>query len=194
MKNSTKKRALVLSLVVALAAVIGTGSLAYFTDTDNAENEFTVGDIDIEVIEENWDAASSHENLYPGQVIEKDPVVKNNGENPCYVRLQITGWDSLKNAGLSQSVIGYSTGGTTGAFGSNWVLHTDGYLYYTAPLAKDASSSAVFDSIIIPTDVINDGSGTEYKIDVVAQAVQSQGFTGTADAAGLAAWFTTCGM
>ena len=47
-----KKKILVLCLVVALAvtAVVG-GNLAYFTDTDDAENTFTVGNVDIELLE-----------------------------------------------------------------------------------------------------------------------------------------------
>ena len=47
-----KKKILVLCLVVALAvtAVVG-GTLAYFTDTDDAENTFTVGNVKIELLE-----------------------------------------------------------------------------------------------------------------------------------------------
>ena len=48
-----KKKILVLCLVVALAvtAVIG-GTLAYFTDTDNATNTFTAGGVKIDLIEQ----------------------------------------------------------------------------------------------------------------------------------------------
>ena len=47
-----KKKILALCLVVALAvtAVVG-GTLAYFTDTDDAKNTFTVGNVDIELLE-----------------------------------------------------------------------------------------------------------------------------------------------
>lgn len=47
-----KKKILVLCLVVALAvtAVVG-GTLAYFTDTDDAKNTFTVGNVNIELLE-----------------------------------------------------------------------------------------------------------------------------------------------
>ena len=94
-----KKKIMSLGLVVALAAVtvIG-GSLAYFTAEDNAENDFTVGNVNIEIIEEKWDAADlagAHENLYPGQVVEKDPVVKNNGANAAYVRVKLTNYLSV---------------------------------------------------------------------------------------------------
>ena len=47
-----KKKILALCLVVALAvtAVVG-GTLAYFTDTDDAKNTFTVGNVNIELLE-----------------------------------------------------------------------------------------------------------------------------------------------
>lgn len=48
-----KKKIMALCLVVALAAVavIG-GTMAYFTDNDSADNTFTVGGVDIALIEQ----------------------------------------------------------------------------------------------------------------------------------------------
>ena len=50
-----KKRIIAISLIVAMLAVaiIG-GSLAYFTDTDAATNTFTVGNVDIDLIESQY--------------------------------------------------------------------------------------------------------------------------------------------
>ncbi len=71
-----KKKILALCLVLTLAAtaVIGT-TLAYFTDTtDEVENVFTVGKIDITLTEPAWDPAADH-TLMPGTSYEKDPTV-----------------------------------------------------------------------------------------------------------------------
>mgnify|MGYP004643770801 CR=1 FL=1 len=48
-----KKKLTAIALVVALlaVAVIG-GTLAYFTDTDSAKNTFTVGNVKIDLIEQ----------------------------------------------------------------------------------------------------------------------------------------------
>ena len=47
-----KKKLLVLSLCVALAAIaIAGASLAYFTDTKSATNTFTVGNVKIDLLE-----------------------------------------------------------------------------------------------------------------------------------------------
>ena len=48
-----KKKIVALCLCVALAVVaIGGATLAYFTDTDNETNTFTVGNVKIDLIEQ----------------------------------------------------------------------------------------------------------------------------------------------
>lgn len=69
-----KKKIIALCLIVALAAtaVIG-GTLAYFTDTTEAMvNEFTVGNVKIDLTEPNWKGDAT---LMPGVVYDKDPTI-----------------------------------------------------------------------------------------------------------------------
>ena len=47
-----KKRIVTIALVVALVAIAAVGTLAYFTDTDEATNTFAVGNVKIELIEQ----------------------------------------------------------------------------------------------------------------------------------------------
>ena len=55
-----KKKLIAISLVVAMLAVaIVGGSLAYFTDTDEATNTFTAGGVKIALIEQQRNADSS---------------------------------------------------------------------------------------------------------------------------------------
>lgn len=61
----SKKKIVTACLVVALLAVFAIGgSLAYFTDTDNADNVFTMGNVDI-TLNENFDADNAQ--LLPGK-------------------------------------------------------------------------------------------------------------------------------
>ena len=46
-----KKKVLTVALVVALIAIVVSSSLAYFTDTDQVTNTFTVGSVKIEIYE-----------------------------------------------------------------------------------------------------------------------------------------------
>lgn len=88
MKKGLKKKIIALALVAALgaSAAIG-GTLAYFTDTDAKTNEFVVGNVNINLIEDfDEDAAKD---LLPGRDIEKLVAVQNTGVNDAYVRVHI---------------------------------------------------------------------------------------------------------
>lgn len=82
-----KKKILALCLCVALAATAIVGaSLAYFTDTDEATNAFTVGNVKI-ALREVFDPDTAV--LVPGKDINKDVFVKNTGAQDAYVRVHI---------------------------------------------------------------------------------------------------------
>lgn len=101
-----KKKILVLCLVVALAvtAVVG-GTLAYFTDTDDATNTFTAGGVDIALIEQQVnEAGTALEDFEQNQVLmpivgsaqgEKDAFGQPVAEN--YIDKMVT----VKNTGTS---------------------------------------------------------------------------------------------
>lgn len=193
-----KKKILAITLCVAMLAImLVSGTLAYFTDTNAKTNTFTVGNVDIDLTEPKWDETGSKdaEDVYPGEPLAKDPTVTNNGANPCFVRISVTGWDALINAGLSQNNITYRTDYVDAKLGENWKLHTDGYFYYTEVLAVGATTDALFDQIVIPTDVVNDATDAEYNLEVKAYAVQAQGAKAkwsdveAMEVADIAAWF-----
>lgn len=103
----SKKKLVSLCLVVALVltAAIG-GTMAYFTDvSDDVENTFAIGDIDIEltetagvkdgntVVQDIKEGVNgySYSNLMPSYEIVKTPVVTNESDNnDAYVRVFIT--------------------------------------------------------------------------------------------------------
>lgn len=96
-----KKKILALCLVVALAAtaIVG-GTLAYFTDTADATNTFTVGNVKIDLIEqqkteEGLKPFAQNKVLVPGtskdgNAVSKIVTVKNTGANDAWV------WVDLK--------------------------------------------------------------------------------------------------
>ena len=98
-----KKKALTLCLAVALAAtaVVG-GTMAYFTDTDSKKNTFTVGNVDIQLVEKgadkegnevNWDSEDAVKELMPGwtntTAIKKSVTVENTGDNDAYCWIEV---------------------------------------------------------------------------------------------------------
>lgn len=192
-----KKKITAIALVVCLVAVaVVGGSLAYFTDKDNATNTFTVGNVDITLTEPNWEGSGSQDapEVYPGEPLAKDPTVTNDGANPCFVRIKVEGLDCLGNAG---NII-YRTDYVDNKLGENWVKHSDGYFYYSKVLAVGAATDALFDQIVIPTGLTNGDAEDEFNVVVTAEAVQAQGAKAswsavqTMTVAEIAAWFTTC--
>ena len=87
-----KKSMLLGTALLAVAAFITGQTIAYFTDTDDVTNTFTVGDLDIQEKESDWDNETDGKNLYPGSTKYKNPTVKNvtvNGseDQPGYFRM-----------------------------------------------------------------------------------------------------------
>lgn len=193
----TKKKivSLCLAAVLVVMAVAG-ATVAYFTDTDSKDNTFTVGNVDITLAEPNWESSGSVDapDVYPGEPLAKDPTVTNSGKNPCFVRISVANLDQFGQKGM----ITYRTDYVTGKLGTDWVLHTDGYFYYTKVLAVGETTDALFDQIVMPTGLT--GGEAAEDIVVTAQAVQAQGAkpsfaaVETMTVEEIAAWFTTCGM
>lgn len=202
-----KKKIMALCLVLALSAtaLIG-GTLAYFTDTAEAENVFTVGNVDIELTEPNWNAEEAV-TVYPGESLDKDPTVENIGNNPCFVRVSVSNLDQFAEKGD----IVYLTNLGENALGEGWVDGEDGYFYWTRPLVVKGTendegntglkskTTALFDQIKMPVGLT--GGEEAESIVVTAQAVQAQGakapnwdaVTGMT-VEEIQAWFATCGF
>ena len=95
-----KKKLTAIFLCVALVAIAIVGaSLAYFTDTQAAKNTFTVGNVKIDLIEQQkgesgLEAFESNKILVPGtsakNAVSKIVTVKNTGKNDAWV------WVDLK--------------------------------------------------------------------------------------------------
>jgi len=194
-----KKKIIAICLCVAMLAIaMVSGTLAYFTDIDEKENVFTVGNVSIVLNEPNWDKTGAAEALdvYPGEALAKDPTVTNDGKNPCFVRISVSNLDQFVGQFGADAMIDYRTNYVTGDLGENWVLHTDGYFYYTKVLMPGETTDALFDQIVIPTELTNNAA-TE-KIVVTAYAAQAQGakpsFSDvlTMKEEEIAAWMNTC--
>lgn len=95
-----KKKILALCLVVVLAAtaIIG-GTMAYFSDTDTATNKFTVGNVEINLVEkgakdgEEVDWEEADKNLMPGSKtknnVKKSVTVENVGPSDAYMWIEV---------------------------------------------------------------------------------------------------------
>jgi len=202
----TKKRFAAILLCVTLVALAAIGAtFAYLTDTKTVDNTFTMGNVAIKLDETNvndptGDRVTSNEyNVYPGAVVTKDPIVHNTGKNAAYIRatVNVSNWmnlcaayypdfketfpnDGYKAAlnllvgelGEGWSVVGVEAGDTftIGQFDAKFILKYDG------KLASGADTTAMFQTVTIPTGIDNVNTDSFKEVKVVAQAMQADGF------------------
>lgn len=142
-------------------------------------------------------------NVYPGLVVTKDPTVHNTGKNGAYVRAVVTIENGMNWLGLYNENVWTAPGEAAfnaminNTLGEGWELVDISYdmsgpnhptsdfvatLKYTKVLNAKEDTTAMFSQIAFPTkltgnDVTSriDQNG-EFGINVVAQAIQADGF------------------
>lgn len=189
-----KKKIVTLCLVAALAVTAIGGTLAYFTDTEEATNTFTVGNVDIELKEDNWDEPDT---VIPGETYAKDPVVNNIGANAAWVRVDVTISDAAafmaaaENHNITDLATIFSghdeTAWTLAGTTADTKADTLTYSYYFNTLVPvDGTTGALFTEVEIPAEFTNEemaALGDDFTIEVVAHAIQeSEDYTTVADA------------
>ena len=68
------------------------GISAYFTSTEDATNRWTVGNVTIDLTEEEYDKTppEEREDITPNKTFVKDPVVHNTGTNDAFVFIKFS--------------------------------------------------------------------------------------------------------
>ena len=202
----TKKRFVAILLCVTLVALAAIGAtFAYLTDNKTVNNTFTMGNVAIKLDETNVNdptgdrVTSNAYNVYPGAVVTKDPIVHNTGKNAAYIRatVNVSNWMNLCAAyypesgfeftkpgyekslellvgtlGEGWSVVGVEAGDTftIGQFDAKFILKYDG------ELAAGDDTTAMFQTVTIPTGIDNASTDSFSGVKVVAQAIQADGF------------------
>lgn len=201
MKKAKKVVALVLCAVLLVVGSVA-GTMAYLTDKEEVLNTFTVGNVDIKldeyVVNEYGtikDGSRTEDGntykLMPGHEYTKDPrVTVLKGSEPSYVRILVSitditdvkavfgedflpqnfveGWDST--TWLTTGVVSVKDNAATYEFR---------YASEVDARETDVVLDALFDKIVIPGEGV-DGADLdkikEMQINVVAQAIQADGF------------------
>ena len=185
MSNMSKKKIIAMMALIIVIAILGTGTLAYFTTRAVVHNVITSGEIKIELVEtqdlDNNPATpetdypeKTVEGLMPGQDHSKIVRVKNVSSNPAWVRIKMTVLveDSAgKDLGPEALDINYHTG-----TGEDWLVK-DGVYYYKAKLESGESTTPLFDTVSFREDMNNDYQNAEIRIIVEAEAIQYQNNT-----------------
>lgn len=171
------KKSLVMMLVtICLIGVVGVGAtMAYLSDTaDQLTNTFTLGKVDIELKEPNWEEPDV---VVPGQEIAKDPTVTVAANSvDSYVFMSVSGIDAMEDAGFE--INGFSAAWKNVDADSE---DADGIYVYVDAEGKPAVVAKSDAATVLPSlftsvtyDKDNDSNvGGEFNILVKAAAVQA---------------------
>lgn len=194
-----RRKIFLTAIILALVLLIG-GMLAYFTDSENTTNEFTLGEVDISLSEPSWTGSQgSPVEILPGQTVAKDPTVTNDGASDVYAFAQVVfPYASVTTEGSSQAsaqeLYSYSINDEWVEVGSAVIdatNHTSTHLYaYVGDpaespmkaLSSGDSTATVFDNVTLknvtnPTEL----SGISLDIDVTAEGIQVNGLPSSAN-------------
>lgn len=199
----TKKRVFAVALAVCLIAILSLGSLAWFTDSDQVDNEFLIagsqdGDKDKVFSVDVWEKTPdndkdqdgyTYENILPGDILPKEVRVENTGAYEQYIRVivvvsnaaqwqEVLGYNSTEVPELSRIVGGYSADKWEPKAGYLDTVNNNIWyeLYYTDILAV-AGDVKVFESVKVPESLTREQAAAfrgGFDISVAAQAVQTQ--------------------
>lgn len=198
-----KKKLLVLLTSLTLVAVVGIGAtLAYFTDSDAATNVITMGHVDVDLEEPNFDPDDDDdtiEDVTPGQEIVKDPTIKVvEGSEDAYIRAKIELSSNLNAEQAKELMNGIK-------IKDGWYLSADGYYYYNEVVTSETKTErkyptedgyateevdgvVLFDIVSIPETWGNEVADMTFKIIVSAEAIQADNFEPTVENGMITAW------
>lgn len=173
-KSGMKKRMLTAALALCCLAVLATGTLAYFTAEETAQNVITMGSLKMELVELNEEGKpwTNVENIVPGMEVTKEAFVKNTGTVDFYTRVKIT--KRFVNE-QGDELPKLDTGLVELDLGEDWERDEDGfYYYYKKPVAPGEKTEPLFTTVTFSTKMGNEYQNVKVIIDLDAQAVQSR--------------------
>lgn len=166
-----KRKLLILSLLVILAALTAAGTLAYYTDSARTHNVITSGKVNIDLLE--W-ADEKHKEPFqdktgvmPGTKVTKIVEVKNTGTGAAFVRLRVeTEVLSAEGEKMGPKHVRLDFNQT------DWI-YQDGYYYYARSLQPGETTVPLFTAVTFAAEMGNTYQNATAHVNVSAYAVQS---------------------
>ena len=199
---SNKKKIFIAALAICLVSIISFTTLAWFTASESVTNNFYVGDSttdpdDVFGIDvwENVDGTdigkdtaddkgATYEDILPGEKLSKTPYLTNTGIHPQYVRAIVTVSQAtiLKEAmGSTWSDASKFLPGTASTWTLTDILYTNDdklvyVYYYNTALAAGATTEALFEQVVIPTELTLEKAQEmkNFQVSVLAQVIQAE--------------------
>ena len=169
-----KKKLFAMMALVIVLAILGTGTLAYFTTRALVHNVITTGGVNIE-LEETMLNDKGQEipfvdqtGAMPGQEISKIVRVTNK-DAEAWIRIQVV--ETIDEKADSENVIRINY--NLGTAPTQWT-EKDGWYYYNKPLANGETTEPLFKGVTLAgREMDNKYQNKDIVVSVSAQAVQA---------------------
>ena len=166
-----KRKLLILSLLVILAALTAAGTLAYYTDSARTHNVITSGNVDIDLLEwadeERTKPFKDKQGVMPGTKVTKIVEVKNTGTGAAFVRLRV------ETEVLSAEGVKMDSKHVRLDFNQTDWIYRDGYYYYARSLQPGETTVPLFNTVTFAAEMGNQYQNATAHVKVIAYAVQS---------------------
>ena len=160
-------------LVVCCAALIASGTLAFYSAEETAKNVMTTGKLDIDLKEETdggqpW-PEKGFENIMPGMDVTKVVYGDNTGTMDVWLRVKlvkiITPAEGVEaELNFEKITLDINT--------ADWT-EKDGYYYYNKALRPGEKSVPLFTNVHFGAELGNEYMNAKAEIEVTMQAVQA---------------------
>lgn len=182
----SRKKIIVAAIVLALVLLVG-GLMAFFTDTKEESNVFTLGNVTITLTEPAWEENNA-KNMSPGKTVAKNPTVNNVGSTPAFVFIEVK--VPMTNDSTPQEIFTYEINDSDWTeIGSGTVsggIKTHTYAYGSSTVMTElaagteqspTSTSALFTEVTLnpnisdPTEIPL--TNNKINLDIKAKAIQA---------------------
>lgn len=181
-----RRKITIIAAMAVIVSLISLGTLAFFTDSEEARNVITAGNIDIELHDLGGDEepfpAEGLSGVMPGDSVDKIVFVENVGTQPAWVRVKL----DKEIEGEGETELNFDNI-TLNLNLVDWTLQGDWY-YYNFILEPGESTSHLFNVVHFGAALGNDYQNAVVTIDVLTEGVQSANNGATVTAA--AGWPT----
>lgn len=155
------KSGLFTQIIVVLMFCLVTGTVAYLIKQNSVKNEFVLGEVKTDVIED-FDANKN---------IKENVSIKNIGNVPSYIRATIIILWKDKDGNIIEGVPKESEDYSIKfSESSNWLKGNDGYYYYRTPVEPDNNT----DILIKECEQIKEYGDKILEVSILNQAIQSE--------------------
>lgn len=176
-KNKSKKSVALLAALALVVCIAVGGTLAYIFDISNiVNNVFDPAEVTTEVTE----------TLTNNNTVKEDVAIKNTGNIDAWIRATVVvNWKAEDGSvyGKAEPVIGQDYALNLKQYAAEdeakWILGSDGYYYWTKPVAPGASTGELIDSASLTGTA---PAGYSLSIEILGSGIQSRPDAAVADA------------